>query len=203
MRAFFFLIYLTISFCAFAASAPQKILVVGDSLSAAYGIDRTDGWVNLLSQRLANQYPGYTIINESITGETTAAGLTILPALLTKHQPQILILELGANDGLQGLPVPHIQQNLSQMIALAQKMQIRILLVGMQLPPNYGTQYTDMFKNMYPALAQQYQIALAPFLLQGVGGYIQYAQQDNIHPTAEAQHIMLENVWPHLKPLLK
>lgn len=186
-----------------AQTPPHKILIVGDSLSTAYGIDRNEGWVSLLATRLASQAPDYTIVNESISGQTTAAGLAELPNWLSTHKPELVILELGGNDGLQGLPLAHIQDNLKQMIALAQKDKLKILLLGMQLPPNYGQQYTDGFKTIYPVLANEYQLALVPFFLENVGGYLQYMQYDSIHPSLEAQKIMLDNVWPYLQPLLK
>ncbi len=142
-------------------------------------------------------------VNESISGQTTAAGLAQLPKWLNTHKPEVLILELGGNDGLQGLALAHIKQNLAQMITLAQKEKIKILLLGMQLPPNYGLQYTQGFKEIYPALTQEYQLALVPFFLENVGGYLQYMQYDNIHPSLLAQQVMLDNVWPYLEPLLK
>lgn len=176
---------------------------MGDSLSTAYGIDRNEGWASLLATRLASQAPDYTIVNESISGQTTAAGLAQLPNWLSTHKPQILILELGGNDGLQGLPLAHMQNNLAQMITLAQQDKLKILLLGMQLPPNYGPQYTDGFKNIYPQLASEYKLPLVPFFLENVGGYLQYMQYDSIHPSLEAQQVMLDNVWPYLQPLLK
>lgn len=183
--------------------AAKRILIIGDSLSTAYGIKQNEGWVSLLSQRLKQHYPDVHVTNESITGQTTAAGLAQLPPHLAAHKPQWMILELGGNDGLQGLPLTHIKNNLSQMITLAQNSNAKVLLVGMQLPPNYGPQYTEGFKKLYPELASQYKVALVPFMLEGVGGYSQYMQYDGIHPDSAAQSIILNNVWPYLEPLLK
>jgi acyl-CoA thioesterase-1 len=204
MRSFIcVLLLLCASWLCVAQTAPNKILIVGDSLSTAYGIDRNEGWVSLLAHRLASQAPDYIIVNESISGQTTAVGLAELPNWLSTHKPQILILELGGNDGLQGLPLAHMHDNLAQMITLAQKDKLKILLLGMQLPPNYGPQYTEGFKHIYPQLASEYKLPLVPFFLENVGGYLQYMQYDSIHPSLEAQKIMLDNVWPYLQPLLK
>ncbi len=175
---------------------------MGDSLSTAYGINQDQGWVNLLTARLKTAAIDASVINQSISGQTTAAGLAQLPKALATHQPNIVILELGGNDGLQGLQIEHIKHNLSQLITLSQQANAKVLLLGMQLPPNYGTRYTDAFKAIYPALTQQYHVSLVPFFLEGVGGYLQYMQGDSIHPTTEAQGLMLDNVWPYLQQLL-
>ena len=186
-----------------AHALTKKILIIGDSLSTAYGINHNEGWVSLLTQRLHAQAPNISIINESISGQTTAAALSELPRLLSHHQPTLVVIELGGNDGLQGLPLAHIKNNLTQMIQLAANNKAQVLLLGMQLPPNYGARYTEGFKNIYQELAKHYNITLVPFLLKGVGGYIQYMQYDNIHPSGSAQVMMLDNVWPYLQPLLK
>ncbi len=181
----------------------KKILIIGDSLSTAYGINQNEGWVSLLTQRLHAEAPGVLVINESISGLTTAAGLAELPRYLSQHGAQLVLIELGGNDGLQGLPLAHIKNNLRQMITLVQKNNAQVLLLGMQLPPNYGARYTEGFKLIYPELATEYSMSLVPFLLEGVGGTIQYMQYDNTHPSSDAQVKMLDNVWPYLHPLLK
>ena len=182
------------------AVAQQTILVFGDSLSAAYGIPREAGWVNLLQQELQHSHPQYRIINASITGETTTGGLQRIPAALRQHQPAIVILELGANDGLRGTPVTDIEANLTALIKQARKVRARVLLLGMQLPPNYGADYAAHFKALYPKLAQRYPVALVPFFLEGVAP--DQFQADNLHPTAQAQPHILQNIMQELKPLL-
>lgn len=196
-------ILLLISVCLLSHASPaKKILIIGDSLSTAYGINQDEGWVSLLTQRLKQQDPQIQVFNESISGQTTAAGLAELPRHLSTHQPTLVILELGGNDGLQGLPIAHIENNLQQMITLAKNANAQVLLLGMQLPPNYGVRYTDQFKNIFPNLATKNQIEVVPFFLQGIGGYAQYMQHDGIHPGADAQKIMLDNVWPYLQGML-
>ena len=183
-------------------SLQPTILVLGDSLSAAYGIDQASGWVNLLQQRLQAQDFHYEVMNASISGETSHGGLNRLPVLLDRYQPEILIIELGANDGLRGLPLNALQQNLEAMIQLAQKNDAQILLLGMELPPNYGPAYTRAFQTIYKQLAEQYKTALIPFLLDGIATQRQLMQDDNLHPVAAAQALVLNNVWPSLQPLL-
>jgi acyl-CoA thioesterase I len=185
-----------------AAPAPS-ILVVGDSLSAGYGIDVRDGWVALLQQRLTKQGYPYTVMNASISGDTTAGGLARLPAALKRQPPQIVILELGANDGLRGLSLRATRANLEAMIKAAQSTGARVLLVGIQLPPNYGPDYTDKFRAIYHDLAQRHNLPLVPFLLDGVALKPELMQPDGLHPRAAAQPRLLDNVWPYLEPLLK
>lgn len=187
----------------YALSDEQRIVVLGDSLSAAFGIDPRDGWVTLLQKRLNKQTHEYTVINASISGETTAGGLTRLPGLLRQHQPTIVILALGANDGLRGLSLIKMQDNLKQMTELSRSQSASVLLIGMQLPPNYGPAYTRTFQNIYTELSNKSDIALVPFLLKGIGKNKTLFQPDMLHPTAEAQAIILENVWPELEPLLR
>lgn len=182
------------------AAAP-KVLVMGDSLSAAKGIDIQQGWVNLLQQELLKNTQ-VKIINASITGETTSGGLDRLPALLKQHQPTIVILELGANDGLRGQSLKLMQENLQSMINLSQAAGAKVLLVGMQIPTNYGPRYIKEFKASFPDLAQKNKLALVPFLLEGVATHSDLIQSDGLHPTAEAQPIILNNVRPHLATLL-
>ncbi len=184
-------------------SASKNLLVLGDSLSAEYGLTRGTGWVSLLQQRLVEGNHGATVINASISGETTAGGKTRLPDLLKQHRPAILILELGGNDGLRGLSLPATQANLSDMIGIAKAAGTRVLLLGMQVPPNYGPDYSRRFAAMYRQLAQAPGVTLVPFLLAGLDDTDKFFQPDRIHPNQRAQAIMLDNVWSRLKPLLK
>lgn len=177
-------------------AAQPTILVFGDSLSAAYGMPRERGWVALLQQA----QPDYLVVNASISGETTAGGLRRLDAALRQHRPNIVILELGANDGLRGRLVPDIEADLSELIRQSQRAKAKVLLLGMQLPPNYGADYTRDFRQLYPRLAQRYHVALLPFLLEGVPP--ERFQADNLHPTAAAQSNILQRILPALKPLL-
>ncbi|HEY8606552.1 MAG TPA: arylesterase [Noviherbaspirillum sp.] len=192
-----------IFFSAFAYSASKTLLVLGDSLSAEYGLVRGTGWVTLLEKRLQEEKLPATIVNASISGETTSGGKARLPALLARHRPDLVIIELGGNDGLRGLPVAGAEANLREMITAAQKANARVLLVGMQIPPNYGKEYTQRFFGMYRKLAQENKVPLVPFFLEGLAERADLFQADRIHPTAEAQPIMLNNVWPHLKNMLR
>lgn len=185
-----------------AARQVNTILVVGDSLSAAYGIDQQQGWVFLLQDYLQQHEPAFSVVNASISGDTTGNGLSRLPSVLQRHQPTIVILELGGNDGLRGLSLKEMKQNLSRMIALSQQQGAQVLLLGVQIPPNYGSRYSDAFHNIYHELARQYGIPLVPSLLQSIGGNHELMQDDGIHPTAGAQSIMLQNVLPQLIPML-
>jgi len=186
-----------------AHSQQDTIVVLGDSLSAAYGIAPQKGWVNLLQQRLDNGSHRYRVINASISGETSAGGVSRLPRLLAKHQPQIVIIALGANDGLRGLSLNTMQNNLAQMIDQARQAHAKVLLVGMQLPPNYGQQFSQLFFGSFEKLAAEKGTAYAPFLLAGVASDKNLFQADGLHPLAETQPVMLENVWPGLEPLLQ
>ena len=181
-----------------AAHAEKTILVLGDSLSAAYGIPREAGWVNLLQQELLGT--PYRVVNASISGETTTGGLRRIGEALRQHQPKIVIIELGANDGMRGAPIASIEANLAGLMQQARKARARVLLLGMQLPPNYGLTYTAEFKAMYPKLAQRHRAALVPFFLEGIAP--EQFQADNLHPVAQAQPIILQNVMVKLKPLL-
>jgi acyl-CoA thioesterase-1 len=185
-----------------AAPAPS-ILVVGDSLSAGYGIELRDGWVALLQKRLTQQGYPHTVVNASISGDTTAGGRARLADALKRHRPQIVILELGANDGLRGLSLRETRSNLESMIKAAQSAGARVLLVGMQLPPNYGPEYTGKFRAIYRDLARTDNLPLVPFLLEGVALTPKLMQPDGLHPRAAAQPRLLDNVWPYLEPLLK
>jgi acyl-CoA thioesterase I len=172
---------------------PQKMLVLGDSLSAAYGIDPDQGWVTLLQQELTKKYP-IQIINASVSGETSSGGLARLPALLKEHQPKIVIIELGANDGLRGLPLKILEENLQAMIEVSRTQGAEVVLAGMQIPPNYGPRYTLQFKELFPAIAEKNSLQLIPFLLEGVAGNNQLIQEDGLHPTADAQPLIMNNV---------
>jgi acyl-CoA thioesterase-1 len=190
-----------------ATGAPvqRKILVVGDSLSAEYGLKRGTGWVALLEKKLAAQKIAATVVNASISGDTTSGGRTRLPALLAQHKPDIVVIELGGNDALRGSPLAMTQDNLSAMTAAAQQAGAKVLLVGMQMPPNYGMDYANRFAAIYPAVAKAHKAAAVPFLLKGVADApdpTPLFQADRIHPREEAHPTMLDNVWPELKKLL-
>ncbi|WP_430009338.1 arylesterase [Methylophaga lonarensis] len=185
-----------------ASETEPVLLVVGDSLSAAYGIDTDKSWVALLRERLSDDNtPDWQVVNASISGETTEGGLARLPGLLAQHQPDLVIIELGGNDGLRGHPLPSIRANLEQMIQMTLT-DARILLVGIELPPNYGPRYTRAFADIYRELAEAYQVDLLPFFLAGVYDADAMMQADGLHPTEAAQPQLLENIWPYLKPLL-
>ena len=183
-------------------AAPRTVVVLGDSLSAGYGIEIREGWVNLLAQRIASEGYGYQVINASVSGETTQGGLSRLPRVLQLHKPAIVIIELGGNDGLRGLPLAVSRENLRKAIELSRAVQARVVLVGMMIPPNYGQRYTQEFRDMYTTLASKYSIALVPFLLDQVALDPKLMQRDGIHANAAGQPKLLENVWPKLKPLL-
>jgi len=183
-------------------AAPRTVVVLGDSLSAGYGIEIREGWVNLLAQRIASEGYGYQVINASVSGETTQGGLARLPRVLQLHKPAIVIIELGGNDGLRGLPLATSRENLRKAIELSRAVQARVVLVGMMIPPNYGQRYTQEFREMYTTLASKYSIALVPFLLDQVALDPKLMQRDGIHANAAGQPKLLENVWPKLKPLL-
>jgi acyl-CoA thioesterase I len=179
------------------------VLVYGDSLSTAYGMPERRGWVALLEERLKRERPDYSVANASISGETTAGGLARIGKVLERQKPTIVILELGANDGLRGLPVAAMKQNLSAIIEQSQKAGAKVLLVGMRLPPNYGDPYTKAFERVFADLAKSHRTALLPYLLEGVGDKTELFQPDRIHPTEAAQPAVLRNVWAALRPLLK
>ncbi|MEK7758124.1 MAG: arylesterase [Pseudomonadota bacterium] len=185
-----------------AASAPS-ILVVGDSLSAGYGIEMRNGWVTLLQQRLTKQGYPHAVVNASISGDTTSGGRARLPDALKRHRPQIVILELGGNDGLRGLSLRETRANLEAMIETAKTAGAQVLLVGIHLPPNYGPEFTGKFHAIYHDLARAHNTALVPFLLEGVALTSGLMQPDGIHPRAAAQPRLLDNVWPALEALLK
>jgi acyl-CoA thioesterase-1 len=195
---------LCLMLCAPAAySASKTLLVLGDSISAEYGLPRETGWVSLLQKRVADDKLAVNVVNASISGETTAGGLTRLPALLQQHKPALLIIELGGNDGLRGLSLAATQANLREMIKAADRIGARVLLLGMRVPPNYGPDYSKRFAAMYQGLARERNVKLVPFLFAGLEDTERFFQQDRIHPNQRAQPVMLDTVWPILRPLLK
>lgn len=178
------------------------VLVVGDSISAAFGMDTQQGWVHLLDERMRNEGFEHQVVNASISGDTSAGGAARLPALLAEHKPQLVIVELGGNDGLRGLPPSQLQQNLASMIDASRGAGAKVLLLGMRIPPNYGERYTTAFAKVFDDVAAEKDVPLVPFLLEGVGGVTSLMQDDGVHPAVAAQPRLLENVWPTLKPLL-
>jgi acyl-CoA thioesterase-1 len=186
-----------------SAASDRSILVLGDSLSAAYGIKPAQGWVALLQKRLQDQGYGQRVVNASVSGETSSGGLQRLPRALQLHKPGIVIIELGSNDGLRGLPLSVTRDNLTKMVAAAKKAGAEVVLVGMQMPPNYGARYTAEFAALFRELASRNSLALVPFLLESVALNDKLMQADGLHPNVSGQPIILDNVWPHLEPLLK
>jgi len=185
------------------AWAGSTILVYGDSLSVAYGLSQDAGWPTLLQARLRQKKMDYTVTNAGISGETTSGGAARIAEALKAHQPKVVIVALGANDGLRGLPLAQMRANLANIVRASQKAGSRVLLVGMRLPPNYGERYTRQFAQVYVDLAREYKTAFAPFLLEGVADRRELFQEDNMHPAAQAQPVILENVWKALAPMLK
>lgn len=177
-------------------------MVFGDSLSAGYGVESGSGWVDLLKQRLSEKQLPYQVVNASISGDTSAGGLSRIAAELKRHRPDILILELGANDGLRGLPLKAMKNNLSSIIRQAKETGAQVLLLGMQMPPNYGPRYTERFSAIYGELAKEQQLPLVPFLLKKVALDPALMQPDNLHPNSKGQPLLLEMVWPVLQPML-
>jgi acyl-CoA thioesterase-1 len=186
-----------------ADSEPKTVLVIGDSLSAEYGLQRDAGWVALLAKRLKAKKAGYQIQNSSISGDTTSGGVTRLPEALARFAPGIVIIELGSNDALRGLDLAMTEANLSTMVELAQQAGSRVLLVGMQIPPNYGRRYADQFRDLFGKVAERHGTSLVPFLLEGVATDKAMFQADGIHPNEQAQPALLENVWAALRPILE
>ena len=183
-------------------SASRTLLVVGDSLSAEYGIKRGTGWVPLLSARVSEQYPKYQVVNASISGDTTSGGMARLPALLRQHAPAVVVLELGANDALRGLPLSMTEQNLRAMTQAAKQAKAEVLIVGMQIPPNYGRDYSQRFAQLFSTVAKDEKARLVTFLMEGIATNRVMFQADGIHPNEDAQPQLLDNVWPTLRPLL-
>jgi acyl-CoA thioesterase-1 len=200
-RILLLLLCLCLPSAAFAAT-PHVILVMGDSLSAGYGLEPGQDWPTLLQAKLKAEGYDYTVVNASVSGETSGGGLTRFPQAFANAKPGIVILELGANDGLRGLPVNEMQANLGKMLSLSQQGGAHALLVTMLMPPNYGKTYVQGFADSYPALAKQYKVPLAPFLLEGIAERRELLQPDGLHPIAAAEPQVLANIWPSLKPLL-
>ena len=196
-----FFLLLILSLPVWATAAPT-ILVYGDSLSAAYGIPRDQGWVELLQRRLNEQGYSHRVANASVSGETTSGGLSRLDATLQETRPDLVIIELGANDGLRGLPVADMKRNLVSMIKAAHRQQAEVMLLGMRIPPNYGPVYTREFTNTFQQVASEYKLPLVPFFLDGVAGQRDLILDDGLHPSAAAQGKLLDNVWEELEPLL-
>jgi acyl-CoA thioesterase I len=200
LRALFFALCVAASTTSAAAGT---ILVYGDSLSAAYGIGQKDGWVNLLGGRLKQSKADYSVVNASISGETTAGGAARIDAALERFKPNVVVLALGGNDGLRGLPVGEMKANLGKIARTAQARGARVLVVGMRIPPNYGPKYTQAFYDAFAEVARETKSGYVPFLLERVADQRTYFQPDQIHPTAEAQPLLLDTVWKGLEPLLK
>jgi acyl-CoA thioesterase-1 len=199
-----FVLFVLIVACVSAKAETPVILVFGDSISAGYGLARVEqGWVALLQTRLKDQAYGYQVINASVSGETTAGGLARLPRALMLHQPKIVILELGGNDGLRALPIAQMRANLVRMIDLASAAGAKVLLLGMRMPPNYGPDFTEQFRASYSDLARDKKLPLVPFLLNDIALFPNLMQADGIHPNELGQPKLLDNVWPALKPLLQ
>ena len=188
-----------------ATAAPPLVLVVGDSLSAEYGLQRGSGWAALLQERLNREKVQVRVVNASVSGDTTSGGRSRLPALLRQHQPQVVIIELGGNDALRGLPMGTTRDNLNAMVQASTAAGARVLLLGMEMPPNYGARYAQEFRDVFTSVAKQGKAALVPFFLKGVADLpdpTKLFQNDRIHPNEQAQPIMLDNIWPALRPLI-
>lgn len=181
----------------------KTIMILGDSLSAGYGIQPQQGWVHLLQQRLEQQYPKqHKVVNASVSGETTSGALARLPKLLQTHKPQIVVIELGGNDALRGQPPQQIERNLGQLVQRSQQAKAKVIVFGMKIPPNYGTAYSKAFEQSYKTVSQKYKVALLPFFLEGIAGNKNLMQKDLIHPNAKAQPQLLKNAYPYIKGAL-
>jgi acyl-CoA thioesterase I len=185
-----------------AMAAQPVVLIVGDSLSAGYGLAIHENWPSLLQDRLAASGYPHRVVNASISGDTTSGGLARLPGALERNSPSVVLIGLGGNDGLRAIPIAEIRRNLSRMIQLSESAGAQVLLAGVHIPPNYGPAYTQAFHNIYHELAEEYGVGLVPFILDGVALDPELMQDDGIHPTAAAQPVIIENVWPALEPLL-
>lgn len=183
-------------------SAAKAIVVLGDSISAGYGLELKKGWVPLLQQKLTTENKAYAVINESISGDTSAGGLARIDKLLVKHKPELVVLELGANDGLRGLSLKQMKSNLAEIIKRSQKTGAKVLLLSMRIPPNYGKRYVDMFYNVYPQLAKEMNITFIPFILEDLALAKELMQKDGLHPNAKAQPIIANKIWQYLRHLI-
>lgn len=201
------LVFTTLAMPAFAqataSKAPRTVLVMGDSLSAAYGLSTSQGWVALTADRISKTQPGWRVVNASISGETTAGGAGRIAGELKRHRPAVVVIELGANDGLRGLPLAQTRANLEKMVKASQAAGAKVLLVGMRMPPNYGREYTQGFERTFSELAKQHKTAFLPFMLEPIALDRGAFQADNLHPTAAAQPKLRDHVWKALLPLLK
>lgn len=186
-------------------ASAQGILIVGDSISAAFGLEIDQGWTALLEERLEEEGADIEVMNASVSGDTTAGGLARLPRLLEQHNPDLVVIELGGNDGLRGMPPTNMQQNLSAMVEQSQEAGAEVLLLGMRIPPNYGVRYTQAFEQVFADISEKYDVALLPFVLDGIAGEADQSlmQSDGIHPTAEGQPLILDNVWPYIETRLQ
>ena len=204
VRALVFLLLVAIAVPALAQEDPPRrtVLVMGDSLSAAHGLAASQGWVALTAEKIAGTHPAWKVVNASISGETTAGGASRIDAELARHDPGVVVIELGANDGLRGLPLGPTRANLERMILAAKKSGARVLLIGMRMPPNFGARYTEGFAANYASLAKAHEVSLLPFLLEPIAGERANFQADNLHPVASAQPLLRDHVWPALAPLL-
>ncbi len=180
-------------------AAAQGILILGDSISAAFGLEISDGWVSLLERRLEAQNLPFEVHNASVSGDTTAGGLARLPALLARHEPNLVVIELGGNDGLRGLPIDKMQQNLAAMVERSRAAGAEVVLLGMRIPPNYGVRYTSAFEQVFRDVAEQQQVPLVPFVLEGVAGVPELMQADGVHPNVQGQPGILDNAWPVIR----
>ena len=185
------------------AAMAKSIVVLGDSISAGYGMDASQGWVNLLQQKFNREQKAHVISNESISGDTTAGGLARIDQALARHKPDIMLLELGANDGLRGLSPVEMKNNLIEMVRRSEKAGAKVMLLGMKIPPNYGKRYIDMFYNIYPQIADELKVPLVPFILEDVAAKPEFMKTDGLHPNALAQPIIAEKIAAYLEPLLK
>lgn len=202
LLAVFVCLLITVGGTAYAEDN-QTLVILGDSISAGYGLKADEGWVALLQQRVNQADLDIEVVNESISGEVTAGGLARLPGILERHSPDLLVIELGGNDGLRGLSPKVMTRNLKQMMQLAQAQGVEVFLFGMKLPPNYGKAFNRLFEQAFADAAEAYQVPLLPFFLEGVGGFNELMQADRIHPNQEAQQQLLENAWEFLAPFLK
>lgn len=203
LRKNFGFLILVFMFILPSQSFAKTILILGDSLSAGYGVPLQQGWVNLLQSKLNQQYPKqHRVVNASVSGETTSGALARLPKLLQTHRPDVVVIELGGNDALRGQPPLMIQKNLAQLIQHSQKAKAQVILFGMKIPPNYGAAYSAAFENNYKVLSQQYKVKLLPFFMQNIAGNKALMQNDQIHPNSTAQPILLNNAYPYIKGAL-
>lgn len=195
--------FLAVGLCSISAAQAKTIMVVGDSISAAYGMRPEQGWVHLLQQRINQQYPKqHKVVNASVSGETTSGALARLPKLLSTHKPDVVVIELGGNDGLRGQPPQNIQNNLKQLVQKSQQSKAKVVLLGMKIPPNYGQAYSKAFEHNYKLVSTQYEVPLMPFFLENVAGNKTLMQSDLVHPNVKAQPILLKHAYPYIQKAL-